>query len=209
MFFVYVDHTNEPTPRAFYVGKGIAGRVNDMRRNQHHKFVVKHLGLCREIVFISTDEQAALQHEIDLIAELRTYNPEYKLTLDDIRCNKTKGGEGTSGWKHSAEWRRKQRERMSGSNHPGYGKPGNRTGMHNSLEMRQKQSDSLMGEKHPLYGKPAYNRGVKSSPEAVENNRRAQLKWHAMHPETDVTRQRKRNAQLNRWAKVRAEKGSS
>jgi hypothetical protein len=44
------------------------------------------------------------------------------------------------------EFKKKHSERMSGENHPFYGK-------HHTEEMKKIISESLMGEKHPLYGK--------------------------------------------------------
>lgn len=143
IWYVYIDYTTEDKPRPFYVGKGLRGRVRGTRRNRHHEFVSKALGLSRTIVFTTSDESTAFEREISLVKELNTYNPLFRLSLDDIRCNKTLGGKGFSGARHTEEWKNKMRERMSGENHPSYGKSGNRTGMSNSPEMRHKQSVAI------------------------------------------------------------------
>lgn len=142
-WYVYVDYTTESEPRAYYVGKGLIGRLRNQRRNKHHRFVSKSLGLSRVIVFMTSSESEAFDHEISLIKELNTYNSSFKMTLDDIRCNKTLGGEGKYGAKHTDTYKEMMRQRMTGKNHPGFGKPGNRTGMNNSSEMRRKQSIAI------------------------------------------------------------------
>jgi hypothetical protein len=117
-WYVYVDYTTEIEPRAFYVGKGNSSRVKNKRRNKHHKFVSHHLGLRREIVFETLDENQAFDYEIYLIKELDTFNPSFRLSLDDIRCNKTIGGEGISN--PSSEIRKIISERTRiGMNKPG------------------------------------------------------------------------------------------
>lgn len=60
----------------------------------------KH-GFNREVVFVSSDEQAAMNHEVWLIAELHTcvYDPNY----NGIGTNYTFGGDGVSGYKHTKQ----------------------------------------------------------------------------------------------------------
>ena len=98
MYYVYVDWTLEPNSRPFYVGKGDAKRVRSLQRNRHHTFVAKHLGIRREVILETHDELTAFEVKIQKIVELDTFDPSYKLTLTNIRCNKTKGGEGASGF---------------------------------------------------------------------------------------------------------------
>ena len=84
----------------------------------------------------------------------------------DPQFNFTEGGDGTSGFKHSEETkkkisearkgkgkplseetRRKMSEANKGENHPMYGKP-------RSEETRKKISETLKGKNNPNYGKP-------------------------------------------------------
>ena len=149
-FYVYIDWTQEEIPRPFYVGKGNFQRVSSLCRNQKHSWVAKQYGQRREIVLETIDEKVAFDHEIMLIWMLDTYNSDVK-DYSDIRCNRTFGGDGTSGFEfcvqsrtlmserkrgtkrrpHSAETRRKIREgnlkssktyRKFGTDNPFYGK---------------------------------------------------------------------------------------
>ena len=103
-YFVYEDWTTESTPRCFYVGKGDRGRVKILQRNNHHKNIVKSLGIERKIVFATSVERLALDVEIELIAEHKTFVNSFDYVFG---ANYTKGGEGTSGFKPSQTTRQK------------------------------------------------------------------------------------------------------
>jgi len=106
VYFVYEDWTAEPTPRCFYVGKGLDGRVKDPRRNKHHSHIADKYSFVRQVVFSSSDEVLALAKEVQLIAEHKTFVHDPSYTFG---ANYTCGGEGSSGARH--EWsdhRRKQ-----------------------------------------------------------------------------------------------------
>ena len=87
-------------------------------------------------IICECDENQLNTKEIDYIAKLKTYNP-------DFGYNKTYGGEGG---RPTEETRRKQSESLKGENHPMYGK-------HHSEEARRKQSEANKGENNPFYGK--------------------------------------------------------
>jgi len=75
-FAVYVDSTLEESARPFYVGKGTEERVNDFSdpaRNGLHGHISRDLGLQREIVFETDDEEEAYARETALVGELHTY----------------------------------------------------------------------------------------------------------------------------------------
>ncbi len=93
-FFVYEDWTLEPIPRCFYVGKGLDGRVRDIRRNKHHGNIVKTHGIRREVVLVTSSETIAFEHEIELIAHHKTFVHAHDYVWG---ANYTKGGDGTSG----------------------------------------------------------------------------------------------------------------
>ncbi len=114
LFFVYVDWTLEETPRAYYVGKGNSTRVKKVDRNKKHAFVSKNLGHRREIIWETWDEKAAFELEIQKIKEHNTFNSDHKITLDDIRCNKTLGGGGSNGAKRSKEMNQRRSELFKG-----------------------------------------------------------------------------------------------
>lgn len=102
-FYVYIHY--KPNGDPFYVGKGLLSRANNfMGRNPHYRNTVLKYGTdnISVEVFPCKTEKAALQREVELIAQLRAEG--FNLT------NKTDGGEGTSGYvfstadhvKHSA-----------------------------------------------------------------------------------------------------------
>lgn len=125
-FFTYIDWTLESTPRPFYVGKGTSHRVQLIQRNRKHTNVAAKYGHRREVVLMTSVEQIAIEHEVSLICELKTYHE-----LCDIGCNFTLGGEGISGYKHSDDAKR----RMS------------RLGSKHTPETREKMSQVKRGKK--------------------------------------------------------------
>ena len=107
-YYVYV-HTRNDTGKVFYVGKGQGKRAwSSDSRNPHWKSIVKKAGgHTVNIVFRSDVEQEAFDEEMRLILK------HGRIDLGTgILCNKTDGGEGTSGAVCSPE----TRERMTGSN---------------------------------------------------------------------------------------------
>lgn len=98
LFKVYVDLTTESMPRPFYVGKGTVERVKRQVRNAHHVNIARKYGLDRRVVFETPDEQEALDLEVDLIRELKTFVYAYDYVFG---ANYTMGGDGVTGLKHS------------------------------------------------------------------------------------------------------------
>lgn len=82
------------------------------RRNRHHSNIVQKYGVnnisVRRIKTFLT-ESAAFKHEREMIACLRAFN--YAI------CNRTDGGEGISGFVHSAHSRAKMRNAHLGMTH--------------------------------------------------------------------------------------------
>ena len=101
MFYVYIDWTIENPPRPFYVGKGNINRTRRLKRNVLHERISKKYGIKREIIFESDKEELCLLKEIETISLLKTFvNDE---NYNQIGCNFTVGGEGTTGHKYSEE----------------------------------------------------------------------------------------------------------
>jgi hypothetical protein len=99
MWYVYVDWTLELIPRPFYVGKGNEYRIGRRDRdNDHWRHIAEKHGWRRELVMGTKDEAFALAEEKRLIKEHRTFYGH-----DDYiwGANKTLGGEGTTGAKHT------------------------------------------------------------------------------------------------------------
>lgn len=108
-FYTYF-HRKATDGSIFYVGKGIGDRAHCHRnRNKHWYNVVAKHGLVVEMQAYWRVEQDALEHEKRLITECRAAGA----TL----CNKTNGGEGVSGLKHSAESIAKMSAAQLGSKH--------------------------------------------------------------------------------------------
>ena len=95
MFYVYAHYT--PTGRLFYIGKGSKKRAYSFyKRGSHWDNVVAKYGTPTvEILAKFECEQDAFNKEVSLIAQYRSEGIEL--------CNKTDGGEGTAGYRFTAE----------------------------------------------------------------------------------------------------------
>lgn len=71
-------------------------------RNKKHTRTASKYGMRREVVFVTSIESMTLECERDLIAKMKTFKHEHS-----FGCNFTRGGEGTSGHKQTAEARQK------------------------------------------------------------------------------------------------------
>lgn len=109
VFFVYIDWTTEEIPRSFYVGKGTIDRVNMRERNEHWCRIAAKYGWRREVVFATKDEAYAFEQEILGILELGTF--EHSSTYR-WGANKTTGGDGTSGYRHTDDVKEQMRQRF-------------------------------------------------------------------------------------------------
>lgn len=126
----------------FYIGKGTAGRKDKTSsgRNAHWSSIVKKYGFSSEVLFSSDDEDQCLKIEKCLIR---------KIGLNNL-ANKSVGGRKNSGWRHSAEWKRKASERMSGEGNPNFGKSpsdSQRASISESLKGRSSPKKGLLGNK--------------------------------------------------------------
>lgn len=90
MFYTYAHYT--PDGKLFYIGKGHGLRAYRYSgRNPHYKNIVTKYGKPTvKIIAEWETEEDAFNHEIELIAKYRNEGIEL--------CNKTIGGEGTSGY---------------------------------------------------------------------------------------------------------------
>jgi hypothetical protein len=149
-YYTYELCSSETPTIPFYIGKGISYRMY-----KHEKKAIKypniysyvlnkirsilkegHTIVYRKIVE-NVSEQEALRCEIERITVLKIMG--FKL------CNMTNGGEGSSGYKHTEEWKQEQRKRFLGKNNPMYGKEGTRKGIPCSIEAKIKSSKSHTG----------------------------------------------------------------
>lgn len=154
MFYTYAHYT--PNGRLFYIGKGQCKRCESVAgRNKAWKTVVsKEGGFKSEILARFDSEVECFEHEIFLIDCFRSMG-------FDI-CNKAHGGQGSSGWRHTFEWRKEASKARTGNSNHFYGKShleatkekikqakigcaGPWLGKERSEETRQKISDALKG----------------------------------------------------------------
>ena len=103
-FYVY-EHWRLDRDECFYVGKGKGGRAYSMKdRNKHHRAIcakLNRIGSAFEVRIVASGllEDEAFALECERIAFWRNYGCDL--------ANLTNGGEGISGFKHSAETRQK------------------------------------------------------------------------------------------------------
>lgn len=116
LFYIY-EHIRPDTQAVFYVGKGSQTRMHSKhRRNAHWNSIVRKAGgfIVREVCKHQDEELIFLaeQERIDQLKQLGI-----KL------ANKTDGGEGPSGYRHTEETKRIIAEMQMGEKHHAYGKP--------------------------------------------------------------------------------------
>ena len=128
-FYTYAYLRVDRTP--YYIGKGKGRRLYE----KHQKGISVPKDKSR-IIFLKQNltEEEAFKHEIYMIDVFGR-----KDLGTGILRNKTEGGDGTSGFIHSQETKRKMTEAKTGKTH--------------SEESKRKMSEVKKGEKHPLYGK--------------------------------------------------------
>ena len=128
MFFVYADCKPDGTP--FYIGKGNIDRLRERNRKNkgHAELRAKYPEWYRGVIFMG-NEADAFQKEKQYIAEYR-----------QILVNKTAGGQGITGLKHTDA----VKLAVSKAN----------KGRKWSAEARQKMSEQRKGIPSPLRGVP-------------------------------------------------------
>ena len=96
-FYIY-QHRKADTNEIFYVGKGKNTRLNQSRgRNEYwHRVVAKH-------GFIAEYIAQNLSEELAFLAEMEAIDAYKKRDIQLV--NATDGGEGTSGYKHTEEYK--------------------------------------------------------------------------------------------------------
>ena len=135
MHYTYA-HIRNDNGKIFYIGKGTKNRAYFKHgRNSHWNRIANKHGYKSEILAYWETEKKALDHEILLISCFKDMG--YEL------ANKTNGGEGSSGFVHSEEFKKKSSELRKG-------KPSYKKGISLSEEVKRKISLSAIGRKHTL-----------------------------------------------------------
>ena len=144
----YIIETNE----VFYVGKGKDERAEKLKNNKFFMDMYNSHNCNFRIMIDNLSEEEAFDYEKRLIKYYREVYPEYRLT------NQTDGGEGTSGWHPSEEWK----ENQSVIHKQIWGNKDYRDKMieirnsdnsvYKTEEFRNKISKIVQGENNPNYG---------------------------------------------------------
>ena len=129
-FYIYI-YWRLDTNEVFYVGKGKGDRWKTLNRkhNQHFNNIINKYPIAVEIIKDNLTENEAFYWE-EKIIEILVFEYGYSIDMLNNRSsakgkhlvNKTWGGEGTSGFKHTEEWKQKRSKCIKGENNPFYGK---------------------------------------------------------------------------------------
>jgi group I intron endonuclease len=181
MYYVY-QHIKPDTNEIFYIGKGKGKRANESRgrNNFWHRIVNKH-GFVAQIIVDNLDEELAFLCEKEAIDLYK------RIGINLV--NATDGGEGASGYKHTAEhrekmkgnkyWKNLKEINFKGKQHSQEtkdhwskirkGTPSPRKGVTLSDETKQKMSQSKLGK--PLKAKRVLtDEQVKQIKQELKNN---------------------------------------
>lgn len=149
-FYVYVHA--QPGGAPFYVGKGTAKRAEDMLHNRsyEHRLMTSKIKYVIVYKYLCDSEQQALDYETELIAHLRSRAA--------ALVNKTSGGQGSSGYRHTQESRCK----MSTARKQRVTKPETRVKLSIAQklrvtpELRAQRAETMRRVNAVLWADPAY-----------------------------------------------------
>lgn len=174
MFYTYIHYKKDNTD-PFYIGKGKGNRFcSRSNRNKWWKNIVEKHDFNAQILAYWETEKEAFEHEKFLISCFKDLG--HKLV------NMTDGGEGSSGWIPTPEWRLKrsehQRKLFSDKNNNPMSNEVSRNkksltskGKKLSDEHKKKISDSLMGNKYSLGKNLSEDHKKKISNSLIGNSR--------------------------------------
>ena len=155
IYYVY-QHRRDDTGEIFYVGKGKRNRCFSLNRNQHWKNITNQTSYTIEILFDNLSSDIAFLVEMGLISK---YNHE-GLSL----CNRTIGGNGPIGYKHSFSSKEIISQKLKGRKlSPEHKKKisESRKGFKMSEEQKLKLSNTLTGKKLSEYHRKRIKEGMK------------------------------------------------
>jgi len=138
-FYTYAYLREDGTP--YYVGKGTGKRIYSKEKN---------INLPKDksrIIFLKQNitEEEAFKHEIYMIAVFGR-----KDLGTGILYNKTNGGDGISGFKHSQKSKNEMSEKRKGKNNAFYGK---KHSPETIKRLSENKKGKYVGDKNPLFGK--------------------------------------------------------
>jgi hypothetical protein len=164
VFFTYAHY--KPEGGLFYIGKGKRRRAYAMDgRNSHWQNIVNKYGRPTVKLLARWDtEQEAFDHEKLLISCFKD--------MGFVLANKTDGGEGSSGYKHTEESRMKNSLAKIGHTPWNKGTTGVMVAWNKGVAMSDEQKVKLSLAK---IGKPSPRKGKLHTPESIEKMRIAKL----------------------------------
>jgi len=172
MFYVY-EHLRNDNGEVFYIGKGKAGRIDDVKnRNSGWNEIVSSCGFRSQVILETECEELALFVEQEYI---------HKCKLANIGIvNKTSGGQGISGYRHTEKSKAKMRKaRLGKSGHPHSDESKKKiqeanTGVVFTEERKRKISEKAKGRKMPEHVRALLretNKNFRHTPETIEHLR--------------------------------------
>ena len=164
MFYTYAHY--KPEGGLFYIGKGKQRRAYAMDgRNSHWNNIVAKYGRPRvQLLAGWKTEQEAFEHEKVLIACFKD--------LNYVLANKTDGGEGSVGYRHTAEQKEKNRQAKLGSEPWNKGTKGLTVAWNKGVSMSDEQKLKFSLAKK---GKTSPRKGVLHTAETIEKMRLVKL----------------------------------
>jgi group I intron endonuclease len=216
-FYGYKHWTLEDSPRCFNVGKG-QGRRHSSRNGRNHKWhaIVKKYGFRVEVCIGPVTNEEACQWEIEEIKKEGTFTSNHSHDdPNDIGCNFTIGGDGSTGHTctHTDDARRKMslshKGKRIGELHPMFGK-------HHTSESRAKMGRS--GDLNPMFGKKHAEKSLQKMSESHRGRLRTESAkkktsesckvWHQNNPDFRAYKSLSQTGERNprsklTWEKVR------
>ena len=187
-FYVYI-HRRMDTGEIFYVGKGIGRRLNcSTGRNSLWSRISKKHGFTSEKIAENLTEEDAFKAEIEAISRLSP------------PCNFTSGGEGISGYHHTAETKERLHKAHFQRKQP-IDVVEKRTallrGQKRSKEFCEAVSVRKKGQKHTIETRRkmrASHTGLHNDPAAIEKT----ASWHRGKKRSDRSREKMSESQPKR-----------
>jgi len=160
VFYVY-QHLKGDTREIFYVGKGMGRRAHDSyHRSKYWKNIVAKHGVIVEFLKENITEPESLELEIATIEKYRQQGLQI--------INMTDGGDGTTGYSHTDEYKQMMSAKQSGQNNPRYGKVGTRKGAVVTPETLEKQRLSHFGKELPEEQKRKIRESTKKARQGIK-----------------------------------------
>ena len=160
IYYVY-KHIRLDNNTCFYIGKGKDGRKDVPNRNPTHDSICDRHGYKVVIFKDKLNEAEAFKLEEDLI-RCYVFKMGYGICIkgymnnnnnNKFLTNRTFGGEGASGYKHSEESKRKNSESHKGKKQ--------------SEETKEKISEKVSGEKNGMFGKNPFENKTEEEMETI------------------------------------------